>query len=52
MICLDDLQWADSGTAAALRSLPARLAPLPVGWILAFRPTETGREPGSSRVHD
>jgi hypothetical protein len=41
VICLDDLQWADSGTLAALRSLPARLAPLPVGWVLAFRPGGT-----------
>jgi len=38
VVCLDDLQWADSATLAALRILPARLAPLPVGWILAFRP--------------
>jgi DNA-binding CsgD family transcriptional regulator len=38
LISLDDLQWADSGTAAALRALPARLADLPVAWILAFRP--------------
>jgi DNA-binding CsgD family transcriptional regulator len=37
LISLDDLQWADSGTAAALRALPARLADLPVAWILAFR---------------
>src|SRR5580658_10631473 len=26
LICLDDAQWADSGTAAALRALPSRLA--------------------------
>ncbi len=38
LVCLDDLQWADSGTSAALRSLPARLSYLPVGWVLAFRP--------------
>jgi DNA-binding CsgD family transcriptional regulator len=38
LISLDDLQWADSGTAAALRALPVRLAALPVAWILAFRP--------------
>jgi DNA-binding CsgD family transcriptional regulator len=38
LISLDDLQWADSGTAAALRALPVRLADLPVAWILAFRP--------------
>ena len=35
LICLDDLQWADSGTRAAIRTLPARLASLPVGWLLA-----------------
>ncbi|HUN32871.1 MAG TPA: AAA family ATPase [Trebonia sp.] len=38
VVCLDDLQWADSETLAALRILPARLASLPVGWILSFRP--------------
>jgi len=46
VICLDDLQWADSGTTAAVRSLPGRLAPLPVGWVLAFRPTETDGDLG------
>ena len=40
LICLDDLQWADSGTAAALRALPPRLASLPVGWMLALRPDQ------------
>jgi DNA-binding CsgD family transcriptional regulator len=40
LISLDDLQWADSGTAAALRALPIRLADLPVAWILAFRPRQ------------
>ena len=38
LISLDDLQWADSGTAAALRALPVRVAGMPVAWILAFRP--------------
>jgi len=38
LICLDDLQWADSGTAAALRTLPARLSTVPVGWFVAARP--------------
>ena len=46
LICLDDLQWADSGTAAALRSLPPRLATLPVGWVLALRPAETRGDVG------
>ena len=38
LVCLDDLQWADSGTAAALRALPARLATVPIGWAIALRP--------------
>lgn len=49
LICLDDLQWADSGTRAAIRTLPARLASLPVGWVLAFRPGGGGQRPGSRR---
>src|SRR5580704_4197958 len=46
VICLDDLQWADTGTTAAVRSLPGRLAPLPVGWVLAFRPSEADSDLG------
>ena len=38
VVCLDDLQWADNGTAAALRWLLPRLADLPVAWLLATRP--------------
>lgn len=38
LIFLDDLQWVDSGTAAALRALPPRLASLPIGWVVAMRP--------------
>jgi DNA-binding CsgD family transcriptional regulator len=38
LISLDDLQWADSGTAAALRALPIRLAGMPIAWTLALRP--------------
>ena len=38
LICLDDIQWADSGTAAALRALPSRLATVPIGWVIALRP--------------
>jgi DNA-binding CsgD family transcriptional regulator/DNA-binding Lrp family transcriptional regulator len=37
LIVLDDLQWVDSGTVAALRALPPRLASLPTGWVLAMR---------------
>ena len=39
-IFLDDLQWADSGTVAALRALPPRLASQPIGWVLAMRPDQ------------
>jgi DNA-binding CsgD family transcriptional regulator/tetratricopeptide (TPR) repeat protein len=41
-VCLDDLQWADNGTLAALRALPTRLASVPVAWILAARPVQPG----------
>jgi DNA-binding CsgD family transcriptional regulator len=37
VVGLDDLQWADGGTLAALRGLSGRLAALPIGWVLAFR---------------
>src|SRR5882762_2549079 len=38
LIFLDDVQWVDSGTVAALRALPPRLASLPIGWVVAMRP--------------
>jgi DNA-binding CsgD family transcriptional regulator/tetratricopeptide (TPR) repeat protein len=38
VIVIDDVQWADNGTAAALGTLPPRLADLPIAWILAKRP--------------
>jgi predicted ATPase len=37
LVCLDDLHWADSSTSAALRALTARLATVPIGWLIAFR---------------
>jgi AAA ATPase domain len=40
LVCLDDLQWAGSSLALAMRQLPQRLASLPVAWILAFRPNQ------------
>ncbi len=45
LVCLDDVQWADSGTAAALRTLPSRLATVPIGWVIALRPGQ-----GSAQV--
>jgi DNA-binding CsgD family transcriptional regulator len=38
LICLDDLQWADPATLAAVRSLPRQLAGLPIVWMAALRP--------------
>src|SRR5258708_7369901 len=35
LVCLDDLQSADTATLLALRLLPAQLASYPIGWILA-----------------
>jgi DNA-binding CsgD family transcriptional regulator len=40
LICLDDLQWGGASCAAAMRQLPHRLASLPVGWVMAFRPNQ------------
>jgi len=37
LIVLDDVQWVDSGTVAALRALPPALAALPIAWVLAMR---------------
>src|SRR5882757_117650 len=42
LVCLDDLQWADAGTLAALRALPPRLESLPVAWVLAARAIQPG----------
>jgi DNA-binding CsgD family transcriptional regulator len=40
LLCLDDLHCAGTSCAAALRELPIRLAPLPIAWILSFRPND------------
>jgi AAA ATPase domain len=47
LICLDDLHWAGEGCAVAMRQLPQRLASLPVGWVMAFRPNQ-GLQPVQS----
>ncbi len=44
MISIDDVQWADSGTAAALRTLSAQLAGLPIAWVIAVRPSQGSAE--------
>ena len=37
LVCIDDMQWADGGSLTALRTLPPRLAHLPVIWLVSFR---------------
>lgn len=44
LVALDDLQWADSGSLLALRTLPARLASLPIVWLVAIRTTAASTE--------
>ena len=43
LLSLDDLHWAGNGTAAALGSLPTRLAGLPIAWLLAYRQDQAPR---------
>jgi DNA-binding CsgD family transcriptional regulator len=38
LISVDDAHWADAGTVAAIRTLPTRLAGLPIAWVIALRP--------------
>jgi DNA-binding CsgD family transcriptional regulator len=38
LIAIDDAQWADGGTIAALRTLPRRLMGLPIAWFVTLRP--------------
>src|SRR5260221_9067498 len=38
VISVDDAHWADGGTVAAIRTLPARLMGLPITWVIALRP--------------
>jgi DNA-binding CsgD family transcriptional regulator len=38
LIAVDDAQWADGGTIAALRTLPEQLMGLPIAWVIALRP--------------
>jgi predicted ATPase len=37
LVCIDDMHWADGGSLTALRTLPLRLAHLPIMWLVSFR---------------
>src|SRR4029077_1523165 len=39
-VVIDDLQWADTSSVAALEALTQRLRSLPIAWIVAVRSTE------------
>ncbi|CAL9659888.1 ATP-binding protein [Streptomyces sp. enrichment culture] len=41
LIAIDDVQWCDEATLAALRALPGRLSSYAVMWLLAARPGGT-----------
>ena len=43
MVCIDDAQWADGGTVAALRALPVALEDVPIAWVIAARPLQESR---------
>jgi DeoC/LacD family aldolase len=44
VIVLDDLQWADGSTVAAVEALSAHLAELPIAWIVGLRAEEASGE--------
>jgi len=50
LIVIDDAQWIDSGTAAALRSLPIALADAPIGWLIAWRPSPESAPDASNSI--
>jgi DNA-binding NarL/FixJ family response regulator len=44
VVVVDDLQWADSSSVAALEALTLRLSSLPIGWLTAVRSTEASAD--------
>lgn len=44
LVALDDVHWADQGTASGLRTLPSRLREAPIMWMFAFRANEGSAE--------
>src|SRR5260370_25799618 len=50
LIGLDDLQWAGTRLALAIRQLPQRLASLPVSWVMASRPNTGHPAPAEAEL--
>ncbi|MDP9270359.1 MAG: AAA family ATPase, partial [Chloroflexota bacterium] len=50
VIVIDDAQWADAGTAAALRALPRSLAGSPIAWLIAWRPSPESAPDAASTI--
>ncbi len=42
LVCIDDMHWGDGGSLTALRTLPPRLAHLPIMWLVSFREGQAG----------
>jgi DNA-binding CsgD family transcriptional regulator/tetratricopeptide (TPR) repeat protein len=52
VIVIDDAQWVDAGTAAALRSLTRALAGSAIAWLIAWRPSpESAPDAASALEH-
>jgi DNA-binding CsgD family transcriptional regulator/tetratricopeptide (TPR) repeat protein len=50
VIVIDDAQWIDAGTAAALRSLTRSLAGSPIAWLIAWRPSPESAPDAASAI--
>jgi DNA-binding CsgD family transcriptional regulator/tetratricopeptide (TPR) repeat protein len=50
VIVIDDAQWADAGTAAALRSLTRSLAGSAIAWLVGWRPSPESAPDAASAI--
>jgi DNA-binding CsgD family transcriptional regulator len=51
LFALDDVHWADAGTASGLRTLPSRLREAPIMWLIAYRSNEGSAEIRNALAH-
>jgi DNA-binding CsgD family transcriptional regulator len=51
LVALDDVHWADTGTASGLRTLPSRLREAPIMWLIAYRSNEGSAEIRNALTH-